>query len=340
MSIRVLIVDDSRIVRAILTAALRHFSDIEIVGEAGDGARAEQLVKELRPDVVTMDVLMPLMGGLETIAAIMAERPTPIVVVANLEDAAETLAMEALAQGAIAVFAKPPRGLDEAAARELAELLRMSARMRLRKPGPARQRRPSRMPVRRTSSRIIGIVSSSGGPRVLRSILKALPRAPHCPIAIVQHTTRGASEPLARWLSTVSGHAVTVARDGQELVPGQVVVAPDDAHLLITSGLTTTLEYGARIAAHRPSGTVLLKSIAQSFRAQSIGIVLSGMGSDGSEGAAQIEAAGGVVLVEDPATAVVSSMPAETLSRTHEAIIESADELGPALLRLIGAGAR
>jgi len=334
--VRVLIADDSRIVRGVLRRVLQHFPDFLVVGEAGDGKRAEQLAKELRPDVITMDLLMPMMGGIDTIEAIMRDCPTPIVVVADLEGADRGVALEATARGALEVFPKPRHGFDDATARALAETLRMSASMVVRRPGPASLRKTARVALRRGPVAIVGIVASTGGPRVLQAILRALPRGLPCPIAIVQHTMAGSTEPLADWLRKSSGHAVTVACAGEQLSPGQVVVAPDGTHLTITTTQTVVLDHGPRIDSHRPSGTVLLKSLATHFRAQAVGVLLSGMGADGAEGLAAIEAAGGSILVEDPATAVVGGMPAAALARTTTAFVESADELGRALLRLLG----
>jgi two-component system chemotaxis response regulator CheB len=344
MAIRVLIVDDSRIVRGVLRRVLEHFSDIQVVGEAGDGKRAEQLVAELRPDVLTIDLLMPFMGGIETIERIMRDHPTPIVVVADLDGSDRALAREALARGACEVYPKPRLGFDAKAACALVEALRRSAAA----PSPdkdnhndkdkrrARPATPAWPPARRGAVATVGIVASTGGPCVLRDILRSLPRGLPCSIAIVQHTTVGATEPLADWLGSQSGHPVRVARAGERLGPGHIVVAPDHAHLLVTADQTVVLDHGPRTDSHRPSGTLLLKSMAQYFRSRSVGVVLSGVGSDGADGVAEIEAAGGSVLIEDPATAVVSGMPAAALSRTQAALVEPAAELGGALLRLLG----
>ncbi|MFO0579245.1 MAG: chemotaxis protein CheB [Polyangia bacterium] len=334
--IRVLIVDDSRIVRGVLATALARFPDFEVVGEAGDGKRAEQLVRELRPDVITLDVLMPLMGGIEAIEAIMRARPTPIVVVADLERADSEVALEAVARGAIEVFPKPSGGFDSAAAQRLADVLRSSASVTLARPAAASPRHLLRPTLRRTSVRIVGLVASTGGPRVLQALLRALPQALPCPIAIVQHTAPGSTQPLASWLTSSSGRTVTVAKDGQTLAPGQVVLAPEDRHLCVKIGPTVTLDGGPRFEGHRPSGTVLLKSLAAQFGTHCVGLVLSGMGSDGAEGAAAIEEAGGIVMIEDPAAAVLSGMPTAALARVRAPFVGSADALAEGLRRLLG----
>jgi two-component system chemotaxis response regulator CheB len=337
MPIRVLIVDDSRIVRGVLTAALRRFPDIEVIGEAGDGQRAAQLVKELRPDVVTLDVLMPLMGGIEAIEAIMREQPTRIVVVADLERADSGVALDAIGRGAIDIFPKPRNGFDATAARELAQILRVSASVPLRnsKHAALQAAHQTARSISRRTVRIVGMVASTGGPRQLQAILRSLPRPLPCPIAIVQHTAAGSTEALADWLRRSTGHEVSVAVGGQRLRLTQVVVAPEDSHLLIDISYTVMLSKEPRVDGHRPSGTFLLKSLAASFSAQAAGVVLSGMGSDGAEGLAAIEAAGGLALIEDPASAVVNGMPNAARGRTRSALVAPADGLADTLRRLL-----
>lgn len=336
MPIRVLIVDDSRIVRGVLKEVLRYFPDLEVVGEAGDGKQAERLVHELRPDVVTLDILMPMMGGVETIETIMRKSPTSIVVVADVRGADRSISAAALAAGAVGFFPKPRHGFDGAAAQALADTLRKCAGQRPKAPEVPLQQKPQKGGWRRGPCAIVGIVASTGGPRGLKSLLQSLPRTLPCPIAIVQHTTAGTTEHLARWLSSASGHQVTVARQGQRLEPGEIVVAPDGAHLTVAMGPMVALDAGPPLHSHRPSGTILLKSLAAHFRAQTIGVVLSGMGTDGAEGLAAIEAAGGAVLVEQPSTAILSGMPAAALAQTTTALVEPAPALSGALLKLLG----
>ncbi|HNN95776.1 MAG TPA: chemotaxis protein CheB [Pseudomonadota bacterium] len=333
MPIRVLIIDDSRLVRGLLQATLSRFSDLEIVGEAGDGQRGEQLARTLRPDVITMDVLMPMMGGIEAIEIIMREQPTPIVVVADLASSDGSAAMEAMARGAVAVFPKPRQGMDETAARALADVLRKSAALRFT---PSRtlpmRRTPRRLP--RRDLHIVGIVSSTGGPRGLRAMLQALSPPLPFPIAIVQHTTPGSTAALAAWLSTSTPHRVSVAQAGQRLLPGDVVVAPEDRHLTIDAEAQVRLLRGSPGDGYCPSGGVLLGSLAKTFGAAAAGVVLSGMGSDGASGLAAVEAAGGLALIEDPGTAVVSGMPSAALAATRAALVDTPDRLAMALRRL------
>ncbi len=338
MPVRLLIVDDSPLIRSMLRAVLADHPEIAIVGEAADGLQAEAMVKQLSPDVVTMDVVMPMMSGLETIERIMADRPTPIIVVADVHGDAQGLAIEALDRGAVELFPKPTKGFDDRSRDELARAVMRAARIPIRTLArPRRQRRlPSAPFVRPEKSRVecIGIVGSTGSPRTLRAILQALPTSHGCVIAVVQHTTRGFTLALASWLDEATPLDVRVARDGQRAEPGQIIIAPDDAHLEIGPGGAIRIRRDAPVDGHRPSGTVLLRSLAHSYGARAAGVVLSGMGRDGAEGAAAMERAGAQMFVEDPEQAVVGGMPREALKAAPSAGVVSAAELGRTVARL------
>ena len=337
MPVRLLLVDDSPLARELLRAVLSGFDDIEIVGEAGDGMRARAMVEALRPDVVTMDVLMPMMGGLETIERIMAEHPTPIVVVANAHADSPRLAIEALEKGAVEVFPKPPSGFTDDQARQLAGAIRRAARVSLARRGSARaDKRPTAtIPVARGRlARIeyIGVVGSTGAPHVLKSMIAALPASCPLAIAVVQHTAIGFTEALASWLHSRSRVPVRVAVEGARLQVGEVVLAPDDRHLEIEGSGIIRLRRGPPVDGHRPSGTTLLSSLAHAFGPRAAGIVLSGMGRDGADGLAAIEAAGGIAVVESPELAVVGGMPRQALTATRSGFSAP----GPALGGLLG----
>ncbi len=338
MAVRLLIVDDSPLIRSMLRAVLVGFPEISIVGEAADGLQAQALVKQLAPDVVTMDVVMPMMSGLETIERIMADRPTPIIVVADVHGDAQSLAMEALDRGAVALFPKPTGGFDANSRDALARAIKRAARVPMRPvTHAARPRVFARAATARGAAvRIehIGIVGSTGSPRTLRAILSALPRSLACGIAVVQHTTKGFTHALASWLDEGAALDVEVARDGHRLEPGQIVIAPDDAHLEIGPGGAIRTRRAPPVDGHRPSATVLLRSMAQSFGARAAGVVLSGMGRDGADGLAELERAGGAVFVEDPDHAVVGGMPREALRSAPTAIVVPTTELGPMLARI------
>jgi two-component system chemotaxis response regulator CheB len=335
---RVVIVDDSPFVREVLRARLAPHTEIEIVGEAGDGQTAERMIATLRPDVVTMDVVMPLVSGLDAIRRIMATQPTPIVVVSDARGGVAELMVQAIAVGAVDVFVKPPRGFDELAATQLAAVLRNAARARLLRKAPRAATSPPLRPddvVRRlATASVIGIVASTGGPPVLRQLIAALPPSLPVPVAIVQHTAIGFTQALASWLREATRAPVDVGRAGQPL--RGVVIAPDEHHMEVTRTGEIVLQRGAPVRGHRPSGTILLQSLAAHGRG-AVGIVCTGMHDDGAVGLAALEAAGGVALVEDPQSAMIDSMPRAAIAATRAPLVASVARIAELLA---GAGAR
>jgi two-component system, chemotaxis family, protein-glutamate methylesterase/glutaminase len=338
MAVRVLIVDDSPFIREVLREGLSQYPDIEIVGEASDGKRAERMVMDLRPDVVTMDVVMPMVGGMDAIRSIMTRCPTPIVVVSDVQGDHNLLSLQAMEAGAIDTFAKPRAGFDHAAAGKLADLLRAAARIRVSsRAKTADPVNAARRPLRQRARRVefVGIASSTGGPQTLRRFLQELCRQGEGvpPIAIVQHTAVGFAGTLTSWLDSYAGFSVCMAQEGKRVDPGTIVVAPDDRHLEILPGGLVHLSDGPKLGGHRPSGTMLLQSLARSFGSGAAGVVLTGMGSDGAEGSRAIEDQGGVVFVEDPATAIIDGMPRAAIHLTSAPIIASATQIARLLVR-------
>jgi two-component system chemotaxis response regulator CheB len=366
VKIRVLVVDDSPLIRAVLREAFERTSDIEVVAEAADGHRAIDEVLRVRPDIVTMDVLMPSMDGLAATQTIMQVQPTPIVIIARDGGDGRALAIEALGRGALAVFPKPSAGFDQAAARELAETIRRLAREATsraskpvdkgvpprrseasaedgstgpRSPGTPRSdvRSGARMPPSGALA-IAGVVGSTGAPRVLRDLLVGLPATFPLPIVVVQHTERGYAQSLCAWLGETSPMPVRLGRDGHVLLPGEVVVAPDDVHMEVHTGGMVALQSGLPVDGFRPSATVLLGSLAASFGQRALGLVLSGMGNDGAAGLRALVVAGGCAVVEDTRTAAVPGMPRRALEECPTAIVQPGAGLAALLVQLVDSG--
>ena len=333
--IRVLVVDDSPVVRAVLREGLCREPDIEVVGEAGDGAKAIGLVAELRPDLVTMDLLMPIMGGTDAILRIMRECPCPILVVAGAPDSTGPLARDALAGGGLEVFHKPDEGFDDTTLRRLVGTIRRMVQVaRARALAQPVIRRS--VPVRPSEVAVVGVVGSTGAPRVLRDLLAGLPADFPAPIAVVQHTERGFATALVSWLAAATKLTVKLARDGDSAGPGEVVVAGDDAHVEMALDRRVRLQSGDAVDGFRPSGTVLLSSLATAFGRGALGVVLSGMGADGADGLGAIYAAGGTAVVEDPESAVVAGMPERALARATGAFVERGERMAWLLTELAG----
>lgn len=311
--VRVLIAEDSNTTRALLVAILRSDPAMEVVGEATDGERAVQLTKELRPDVVTMDIQMPLLDGYEATRKIMTEAPTPIVIVsANVEPRNVDTAMHALRAGALAVLRTPsgPASEDfaEGAQRFLETVKAMSAVKVVRRWPDRRIFTPAPRAPRRNGTDIIAIAASTGGPAAILSLLTTLPAEFPVPILAVQHMARDFVSGCADWLNALSPLRVKVAAHKERLEPGTVYFAPDDRHLGVLDG-HAFLDPAPPIEGFRPSGTYLFRSVAAGYGSRAVAVILTGMGRDGVDGLHDIRAAGGEVIAQDESSSVVFGMP-------------------------------
>jgi two-component system chemotaxis response regulator CheB len=316
--LRVLVVDDSAYMRKSLREMLERAPDIEVVGAARDGLDALDMVESLQPDVVTCDLVMPELSGLEFVRRQMMRRPLPVVLISVVDgQAAEVLA--ALEAGAVDFVRKPTgrateRVLDMAA--ELVARVRAAGRV-----PPARLRlaplaADATVTAPRPASARVGVVVigiSTGGPQALRLVLPLLPADCPVPIAVVLHMPVGYTELYAEKLDEVCAVKVLEARDGMMLEPGTVWIAPAGRHLTLRRDadgqVRADITSDPRDTPHRPSVDVLFQSAARVFGPRTLGIVMTGMGADGREGAAWIKARGGTVLTESEATCVVYGMP-------------------------------
>ncbi len=319
--IRVLLVDDSSLTRGLLRAFLEDDEDIEIVGEAGNGREAVKLARELRPNLVTMDLEMPVMNGMQAIEEIMATRAVPILVVSSVANAHN--AYEAVAHGALEVIAKPE--YDAKAAAEFVAKVKMLAgvpvitHIRSRLKGKENSCAPlsssahppllaSHENVPAGYSRIFAIASSLGGPQALSLVLAQLPADFPCPILVSQHISAGFAGGMADWLAGLCKVRVRLAQEGDLILPGVVYISPSEANLVVTSSRRITLQQQLPADIYHPSCNALLNAVAEVCGCRSIGIILTGMGRDGAEGIANIRKAGGATLAQDESSSVIFGM--------------------------------
>jgi len=322
--IRVLLVDDSPSVRAVLRRFLGRTGDISVVAEAADGAQAVQAVLDHQPQVVVMDLQMPVMDGYGAIERIMALRPTPILVLSSRANRNQMqTAFEAIRRGAIEVLPKPEdTGSWEVLAGSLPRTVRVVAAARPRGlplPGKASRdsgARPAAAARRGGALRWVAIGASTGGPAAIRELLEEVPPEPPVSFLIVQHIAAGFEAAMAEWLNKELPLDVRLACDAESPGRGAVRLAPGGAHLRLDAGgvLRLDAETPAR-RGHRPSVDDLFRSCAESFPRQSAGVLLTGMGADGVEGLAALRGAGALTLVQDEASSVVFGMPRVALER-------------------------
>lgn len=337
MTRRVLVAEDSPIFAEALREAIEDSRDLEVCGVATDGREAVELCSQLAPDLVTMDVRMPVMDGLSAIEEIMSRRPTPILVM-TADPRGETgeLAVEALRRGALDLMQKPldwPIPFDRAHA--LRERIRLLASVPVvHHMRPRTRAAPSRPSAPEHPVEIAAIGASTGGPPALARILGGLPSDYRVPIAIVQHISSGFAANLVRWLDGVTRLEVRLARDGDVLGPGLVLLAPDGRHMEVGRGGRVSLTNGPPVDGHRPSVTVLLESVARSFGARSAGLLLTGMGRDGAAGLQAIRRAGGATAAQDRDSSAVWGMPRAAVELGAAASQLPLDGCAPWLVRL------
>ena len=314
-SLRILIAEDSPTARRLLVMLLSADPELEVVGQAKDGAEAIDLCKKLRPDLVTMDIQMPVMDGVEATRRIMIESATPVVMVSSLDPNDVRSSMHALNAGALAVLAKPagpgtPR--FERDSRELITTIKAMAQVKLVRRWatvpPYRASGLHPIPLEARQIAIVGLVSSTGGPNALRSVLAALPADFAPPIMIVQHIAAGFAEGLAEWLSSTTKRVVKLATDGERFVNNVVYVAPDDRHLEVARD-HLIVAASPPVEGFRPSGTRLFSSLASVFGPRAVGVIMTGMGHDGVAGLLEMRDAGSAVFAQDEASCDIFGMP-------------------------------
>jgi two-component system chemotaxis response regulator CheB len=310
--VRIVVADDSTTARRLLVSLCERDPGIEVVGEAANGAEAVRQTMRLSPDLVLMDVHMPVLDGLEATKQIMRDRPTPIIMVTAGTISSDVEAgLSAVRFGALTVVPKPVGpgvpGFESGAGR-LTEMVKALSDVKVIRRGHRDSSGRLRPPAT-GGGRVIAVAASTGGPPAVCEFLQHLPVNLPVPVVLVQHIVEGFLPGFAAWLRNEVPFHVTPATHGQRLEAGTVYLAPDSRHLEVTKRFAARLTDAEPVSGFRPSATVLFTSLAQNLGSGVIAVVLTGMGQDGLEGARAIRAAGGRVLVQDEASCVVYGMP-------------------------------
>lgn len=341
MPIRVLVVEDSLTVRKRICEALSFDPDIEVVGEAQDGRQGIELCEKLRPDVITVDMLMPVMSGLAVTEYVMAHFPTPILVVSSSTNRGDLFkTYDALAAGALDVLEKPKDDESDAEwEQRLVSTVKLIARIRVITHLRARlglgsaatpSTIPAPAPVRARG--IVAIGASTGGPAALREVLRAIPRDPKTTIFVVLHIDEPFGSSFAEWLADQTRHTVRHARNGDALASaaGTVTMPPPGSHLIVRGDRLLLTKDPPRHSC-RPSIDVLFESLAAERGADTVAVLLTGMGRDGAQGLLELRRAGGLTIAQDEASCIVYGMPREAARLGAAERILPLSEIGPAV---------
>ena len=331
---KILIVDDSALVRQMLTDMINQDPELEVVGVAQDPYIAREKIKQLKPDVLTLDVEMPRMDGITFLRNVMRLRPMPVVMVSTLTEQGADVTLEALEIGAVDFITKPKvdiAGKLQDYADELIEKIKIAANARVRaradnlistSPDPKlsadavlEKASGQQTTTLKTTDKIIAIGASTGGTEAIREVLEHMP-ADSPGIVITQHIPPKFSTSFAQRMNSISAMTVYEAEDGMQIVPGHAYIAPGDRHLIVErSGARyyCRLNDGPPVNRHKPSVDVLFRSVAQCVGPNAIGVILTGMGDDGARGLLEMKQAGAPTLAQDEASSVVWGMPGEAV---------------------------
>lgn len=339
MKSRVLVVDDSAVVRQILTRELGRDPEIEVVGAAPDPYVARDMIVDLRPDVLTLDIEMPRMDGVTFLKKLMHHHPLPVVVVSSLTPKGSELALEALDAGAVDVLCKPGAAYSIGdMALSLVETVKTAARIPVARPvaGVRANARPQsvRKAMTRTTHRIVAIGSSTGGTQALERLLAVMP-ANSPGIVIVQHMPEHFTKTFANRLNERCAMEVKEAESGDSVAPGRALVAPGNFHMVLDrsgANYQVIVKSGPLVGRHRPSVDVLFRSVARVAGRNAIGVILTGMGADGARGMKEMKDQGADTIAQDEASCVVYGMPKEAVAMGAVDQIVSLDDIAGAIL--------
>lgn len=345
--VRVLVVDDSALMRKLIPQMLAADEQIDVVGTAMDGSFCLKKIEELNPNVVTLDLEMPGMNGIDTLKEIMRRHPVPVIVFSSHSTEGASVTMKALGLGAFDFLTKPKDAASHMAetARELIAKVKAAAECKL-KPRvlPGTPPRPEKPPLSAAgaASKIVGIGVSTGGPQALEYLLSQLPGDFPGSIVIVQHMPDGFTDMFARRLDEICALRVKEAQSGDILQPGRVLICPGSRHLRVKRmplSDIAVLTDEERVNGHRPSADVLLRSLAEEFKTSAVGVLMTGMGDDGAEGLGAIKKSGGLTIAQSEESCVVYGMPKAAIERGYALRVVNLEGIAAALQAACGRGA-
>ncbi len=316
--IKVLIIDDSALIRSVMKEIINSQADMEVVGQAPDPVGARDLIKQLNPDVLTLDVEMPRMNGLEFLERLMRLRPMPVVMVSSLTERGNEVTLRALELGAVDFVTKPKVGVSDGlndSAVEIADKIRAAARARVRRHGinetPPSAPRPLSGQFLNTTEKLVCVGSSTGGTEALKEFLMRMPASSPA-VLITQHMPESFTHAFAARLNALSAMTVKEAEHDERVLPGHAYIAPGHSHLLVRkSGAYYFVELSRAdpVNRHRPSVDVLFNSAARVLGLNAVGVIMTGMGKDGAQGLLAMRQAGAHTIAQNEATCVVYGMP-------------------------------
>lgn len=327
MKIKVLIIDDSALIRSILSEIIRQQSDMEVVGVAPDPLVARELIKQCNPDVLTLDVEMPKMDGLDFLEKLMRLRPMPVIMVSSLTERGSEITMRALELGAVDFVTKPKLSIQSGMleyAHVITDKIRAASKAKIRARShvvdSSGAHAPSVLPSVRnplvSSEKLIIVGASTGGTEAIKNFLSQMPS--DCPgILITQHMPEGFTKSFAKRLDGLCKISVSEAEGGERILPGHAYIAPGHSHLLLArsgANYVTEINDGPPVNRHRPSVDVLFRSAAKFAGKNAVGVILTGMGKDGAEGMLEMKNAGAFNFAQDEASCVVFGMPREAIA--------------------------
>lgn len=339
MTIKVLVVDDSALIRQILSEIIKSEPDMTLVGAAPDAFVAKKLVLEKAPDVITLDIEMPKVDGLRFLEVLMNAKPTPVVMISTLTEKGADATLRSLELGAIDFVAKPKIGVAQGMAdyhEMIVEKIRTAARSKVKKRNPTKSAVVKAVSYSGTE-KVIAIGASTGGTEAIKEVLSTFPA--NAPATVItQHMPAGYTSTFAKRLDSVCQMQVKEAKGGERLLPGQAYLAPGDKHMEIErsgADYRIRLSDGPRVSGHKPSVDVLFNSLCRSAGGNAIGVLLTGMGSDGAMGLLELRNAGSETFCQDEASCIVFGMPKVAIEKGAAKRVVSLEDMGSVVMNTV-----